>query len=210
MGGRGASSGTDKGKPNAATEYYVSGDGMWINSYLRGNEAIGELTESEKQYLRDLDTATDAPIKDKELYRSVDASAIFGPMQDGDYENLFTYLAYGANAWGKGEYAKGISNSVAEMIRKAEGRTITEKGSMSTTSERSVAEQWGGFSGSERPVVLEIKTSSNTKGVNLSSYDKNVDADQAQHERLLKRGQSYKVGKVEYKNGNIYISVTMK
>lgn len=65
MGGRGKDSarGAGAGKPNDATEYYVSGDGMWINQYLRGRGDFGELTESEKQYLSDLDKATNGKIK---------------------------------------------------------------------------------------------------------------------------------------------------
>ncbi len=207
--GSGNSAGGGSGKPNDATEFYVSGDGMWINQYLRGQEGFGELSESEKQYLKDLDKATDGKITDEVLYRSVDAQAVFGSMSDSDYDNLRQQVLYGENAFGKGKYADGIRQQVNSRIGRTEGKTITEKGFMSTTSEASVAEDWGGFSGSDKPIVMRMKPSKNTRGVNLSSYDKNVSADSAQHERLLARNQKYKVKKVYGKNGHIYVDVDM-
>lgn len=198
------------GKPNDATEYYVSGDGMWINQFLRGEDGFGELSESEKQYLKDLDTATNGKITDEVLYRSVDAQAIFGSMSDSDYDNLRQLVLYGENAFGKGSYAESIKRDVKSRIGRAEGKTIPEKGFMSTTSEASVAEEWGGFSGSDKPIVMRMKTGKNTRGVNLSSYDKKVSADNAQHERLLARNQKYKVLKVYGKNGHIYVDVILE
>lgn len=213
MGGRGSSnpgSGGSSGKPNDATEHYVSGDGMWINQYLRGEPGFGELSDSEKQYLKDLDKATSGAIKDDVLYRSVDADAIFGSMSDSDYDNLRQLVLYGENSFGKGSYADSIKRKVNEKISRAEGKTITEKGFMSTTSDSGVAEEWGGFSGSEKPIVMKITTNKRTKGVNLSTYDKNVSAENAQHERLLARNQKYKVRKVYAKNGYIYVDVNME
>ena len=213
MGGRGASSGIGKGgsgRPNEATEQYVSGDGMWINGYLRDSTGYGELSPGEREYLRDLDRATNGKLPDKTLYRSVDASAIFGAMGDDDYQNLYSVLAYGDNAFGKGAYAKSLVDKAKSRMQSAIGKTITEKGFMSTTSSRQVAEDWQGFTGSTKPVVMEIKTGSKTRGVNLSGYDKNVAPGDAQHERLLARGQSYHVDSIGLKNGNIYVNVTME
>lgn len=203
-GGRGGN-----GQPNDATEYYVSGDGMWINQYLRGKGGFGELSSEEKEFLNDLDTATNGKIKDDTLYRSVDASAVFGNISDVDYTNLSTALNYGGDAFGKGAYADGIRNKVNKIISNIEGKSITEKGFMSTTTSASVAEEWGDFTGSEKPIVMKIKPSKNTKGVNLSKYDKNVSKEDAQHERLLARNQSYKVKKVYAKNGLIYVDTLM-
>ena len=140
------------GQPNEATEWYVSGDGMWINQYLRGRGDFGELSQEEKQYLHDLDVATDGQIKDDVLYRSVDAEAIFGQMSDTDYDNLRQAVNYGMDTFGKGAYADGIRNRVNNIIDNTEGKTVTEKGFMSTTTSRDVAEDWGGFTGAERPV----------------------------------------------------------
>ena len=211
-GGRasGKAGGLQPGNPNDATEWYVSGEGMWINDYLRGRGDYGELTDKEKQALKDLDIATDGKITDDTLYRSVDASAIFGNMSEGDYADLSQALMYGSNSFGKGAYADSIREKVENRISKTEGKTITEKGFMSTTTSANVAEEWGDFTGSEKPVVMKITTSKNTRGVNLSSYDKKVDASQAQHERLLARNQTYDVKKVYAKNGAIYVDVKMR
>lgn len=209
MGGRGASSSGAKGmgKPNDATEYYVSGDGMWINQYLRGNGDFGELTESEREYLKDLDKATNGKVTADTLYRSVDATAIFGDMSGTDYENLRTALVYGTDSFGKGKYADGIRQKVDGLINKTIGKTQTEKGYMSTTTRKSIAEEFGGFTGSDKPIVMNIKPSKNTKGVNLSRYDKN--ASTPQKEVLLARGQSYKITNIYGKNGNINVDIEL-
>ena len=81
---------------------------------------------------------------------------------------------------------------------------------MSTTTSSDVAENWGDFTGSEKPVVMKITTSKNTRGVNLSGYDKNVSKSEAQHERLLARNQSYNVKKIYAKDGTIYVDVKMR
>ena len=112
--------------------------------------------------------------------------------------------------FGKGAYAKSLVDKAKSRMQSAIGKTITEKGFMSTTSSRQVAEDWQGFTGSTKPVVMEIKTGSKTRGVNLSGYDKNVAPGDAQHERLLARGQSYHVDSIGLKNGNIYVNVTME
>lgn len=217
MGGRGSNSmervggqRAQGGRPNDATEYYVSGDGMWINQYLRGRvnmAEFGELSDSEKQYLKDLDAATRGTVKEKTLYRSVDASAIFS---GGDLDNLRQYLQYGPDSWGKGAYAKSISDDVKAMIDNALGKTINEKGFMSASKDFAVARDWGGFTGASHPVVMEIQTTGNTKGVDLSGYDKNVAPEDAQKEVLLARGQSYKVESVSFKDSAIIVKVKMK
>lgn len=208
MGSRGASSGI--GKPNSATEYYVSGEGMWINNYLRGRGDFGELSDAEKQFLKQLDKATNGNVTADTLYRNVDAAAIFGNMSATDADNLRQALLYGTDSFGKGKYADSIRDRVNNIIGRVEGKTQTEKGFMSTTTDKSVAENWGDFTGSENPVVMRIKTGKNTKGVNLSGYDKKVSPSEAQKETLLARGQSYKINKIYGKDGNIWIDVEMR
>ena len=207
--GKSAGGGGGNGQPNDATEYYVSGEGMWINQYLRGKGDFGELSSEEKEFLNDLDTATNGKITDDTLYRSVDASAVFGNISDVDYTNLSTALNYGGDTFGKGAYADGVRDKVNKIISNTDGKSITERGFMSTTTSASVAEEWGDFTGSEKPIVMKIKPSKNTKGVNLSTYDKNVSKEEAQHERLLARNQSYKVKKIYAKNGLIYVDAFM-
>ena len=188
---------TKAGVPNDATEYYVSGDGMWINQYLRGLGDFGELTADERKYLAELDEATSGKIKPQTVYRSVDASAIFGDMSQMEYENLRDALIY-----------KDKSAPAQQALAKAErakGETITEKGFMSTTTDRELAVDWDDFTGSDKPVVLELETAPNTKGVDLSIYDKNVDADEAQNELLLARNQKWKPDSIGAQDGVIYV-----
>lgn len=199
-----------RGRPNDATEWYVSGEGMWINQYLRGRGDFGELFDREKQMLKDLDTATDAKINDEVLYRSVDASAIFGRLSDFDSDYLQQYLFYGGDSFGRGEYADGIRKRMKEIVDRTVGKEQTEKGFMSTTTDAAVAENWQDFTGAQSPVVLRIETSKNTRGVNLSAYDRNVAPEQAQKERLLARNQSYRINRIYVRNGNIYVDVKMK
>lgn len=195
MGGRGGSSGfvyTDA-DAESATEYYVSGDGMWINQYLRGNidDPGFMFTEQDKEYLRDLDRATNIPLKqDETLYRSVDAQAVFGKMSDIDYENLVGGLIYGDKY--------GLSKT-GHIINSAQGKIITEKGFLSTTKDALTAHEWGNFSGSNKPVVIEYHVPQGTRGKDLSSHS------MAQGEVLLSRNQKYKINSISARNGNIYV-----
>lgn len=196
MGGRGSNSGfqhTDADAESAA-EYYVSGDGMWINQYLRGNidDPEFQFTSQDAGYLRDLDRATSHRLlSDQTLYRSVDASAIFGKMTATQYENLVSGLVYGD------KYGLGKTDA---MIKAAQGKTITEKGFMSTTKDAQLAHDWGAFSGSSKPVVLELKVPKGTTGKDLSGHY------MAQKEVLLSRGQQYRIHSVSAKNGNVYVT----
>lgn len=209
MGGRGASSsigrGSGAGKPNEATEYYVSGDGMYINNFLREGR---ELDAQDKQLIKDLDLATNGSVKQDDLYRSVDAKAIFGDMDWIDYDNLDNYLRNGEKGFDKGSYSQSQLNKVKNIINKTQGKTITEKGYMSTSKDESVASDWGGFSGSEMPVVMHLKNTKGAKGVDVSIYDKNTSS--PQKEVLLGRNQQYKIDNISMKNGQIYIDATLK
>lgn len=208
MGGRGAKSsiglGSGAGKPNDATEYYVSGDGMYINNALRDGR---ELDAEEKQLIKDLDLATSGSVKQDDLYRSVDAKAIFGNMGWQDYDNLVQYLGYGANIFDKGSYSQAQLQKAKNLINRTQGKTVTEKGYMSTTKDESIASDWGGFSGSEMPVVMHLKNTKGAKGVDVSIYDKNTSS--PQKEVLLGRNQSFKVDNIGFKNGNIYVDVIL-
>ena len=185
-----------------AVEDYVSGDMMFINQILRGR--AGELTEDDKEFVKLMDSALADPIgKEQTLFRSVDAEAIFGKMSDGDYQNLNTYLLYGKDSFGKGNYADSIRSQVENIIRRADGSTITEKGYMSTTKDKELAYDWGGFTGSEKPVVIELKTPPETRGRDLKDFD--VESDE-QQEVLLARNQKYKILGIRGENGSIVIS----
>lgn len=179
----------------AALEEYASGNGMWINQYLRGRGDFGELTDLEKEYLRALDKATSRVINDDRLYRSVDASAIFGDIADGGYENLWTYLLYGKDSFGKGSYADKIRDDIESLIDSTLGKTITEKGFMSTTKDKDIATGFGDFTGSQAPVVLTLDASDITlHGADLGFLDIE---DEPQKEVLLHRDIDYRVDSID-------------
>lgn len=188
--------GLKDGVPNSATEYYVSGDGMWINQYLRGNGDFGELTENEEQFLHDLDVATNGKVEIDTLYRSVDAKAIFGNISDSDYSNLVDYVIYGDKAYSKGAYSQGLKEKAENLVSRTEGKEITEKGFMSTTKSEEIATNFGDFTGAEHPMVMKIDTGGYVKGVDVSLYDQNVSEGMEQQEVLLAREQDYIVERI--------------
>lgn len=185
-----------------AIEHYASGDGMWINQYFRNDgNGFGELSSNEKEYVKDLDSALNKTVKDKELYRSVDAKVIFG---DIDYYNLEAAVLYGA----KDKFSQSALNKAQSLI----GTTKTEKGYMSTTRDRNIAEGFGGFTGADNPIVMRITPSKTTKGADISKATKriaDIEKSDPQKETLLARNQKYKINKVYGKNGNIYVDVSM-
>ena len=176
---------------NNVLENYVSGDGMWINSYLRNPTEFGNLTEDEKEYLSIMDYALKNDIKEITLYRSVDAKAVFGNITDSEYDDLKSQLLYGND-----------NKKALELINSVKGKEIVEKGFMSTTTEQRIALDWGDFSGSDKPIVLELKTPKGTKGKNLHFLDFE---DDPQKEVLLARNTKYKINSIETKEGQIYL-----
>jgi hypothetical protein len=210
MGGRGATSPKGNREFSAgekeAIEYYVSGDGMFLNNHLQKRDGADKipLDSYDKKAIKNLDSATNRLIGKKTLYRSVDAQAIFGNMSDSEFDDLQSFLMNGESAM-TNEARQKAKNKIDNAINK----TITNKGYMSTTSKYEVARDWGGFSGSNKPIVLEIKTSGKTKGADVSYTDKNVAKGDEQYERLLKRNQKYKVKDISVKDGNIYVKVDM-
>lgn len=176
---------------NNVLENYVSGDGMWINSYLRNPAEFGNLTEDEKEYLNILDYALKNDISETVLYRSVDAKAVFGNITDIEFDDLKSQLIYGND-----------NKKALELINSVKGKEIVEKGFMSTTTEQRIALDWGDFSGSDKPIVLELKTPKGTKGKNLHFLDFE---DDPQREVLLARNTKYKINSIETKEGQIYL-----
>jgi len=176
---------------NNVLENYVSGDGMWTNSYLRNPTEFGNLTEDEKEYLSIMDYALKNDIKETTLYRSVDARAVFGNITDSEYDDLKSQLLYGND-----------NKKALELINSVKGKEIVEKGFMSTTTEQRIALDWGDFSGSDKPIVLELKTPKGTKGKNLHFLDFE---DDPQREVLLARNTKYKINSIETKEGQIYL-----
>lgn len=204
-GGKRASDGGFTESEGRAIENYVSGEGMWINSWLRsdGGGEMGPLSSSEQEYVRQLDKALNKTVESDTLYRSVDASAIFG--DSVDFYNLEAAVVYGDN--------NRFAQTAVNQANQAVGKTITEKGYMSTTRSEDVAANFGSFTGSENPIVMKIKTSKSTKGADVSNATEGIrqaERSDPQKETLLARGQSYIVKKIYAKNGHIYVDVNMK
>ena len=183
-----------------ALEHYVSGDGMWINQYLRGRGEFGELTDYEKEYLKDLKSATDRIVEIDKLFRSVDASAIFPGMDVYQYGELYNFLRWGPET-------KTQEDAFARLM-KVIGETRVEKGFMSTTRNYSFASEFGDFTGSDMPVVLKIDTGGKARGVEIPK--KLELEDDPQEEVLLKNGTEYTIKKMYVEDGNIVIDVKLK
>lgn len=215
MGGRGASSSI---KPKLtqsqmdSVDYYVSGEGMWINNYLRGREDFGELSSDEKEYLKDLDTLTsNNKVEQNTLYRTVDVEAIFGSMSYSEYDDLRNELVYNTFSKAKGQYSQNMAKMINDRINRLKGEKITEKGFMSTTKDLSIAENNMYFFGSQKPIILEINNVKGKKGYDVlkgsSKKLREVEARDPQKEVLLGRNQSYTIQDITTKNGNIYVKV---
>lgn len=210
MGGRGASSSMVSKSSLEAVEHYVSGDGMWINQYLRGKEEY-DLSQNEKRYLNDLEKATNEMLGDSQvLYRSVDASSIFGEMDTFEFDDFRNEIIHNGFSKDKGSYAQSLAKKYKNMATSVVGKKITEKGFMSTTKDYTTARDWNGFTGSSKEVVLEIKTKKTTKGVNLGKKMSSLNKRMGQNEVLLKNNQSYTVNNVSSRDGKIYIQVSME
>ena len=195
-----------------AIEYYASGDGMYINNMLRGRAGVDEsdLTEDDKQLIKDLDAALDKKVGKQTLYRSVDASAIFG--NDVDMYDLLDEIKYQQFSNTSGDFSQKKAKEINAVIDKTIGKTILDKGYVSTTRSLEIAEEWEDFTGSENPIVMIINTAENTKGANISNLTKyltEIEADNPQEETLLARNQKYKILKKKKKKGIVYVDVQM-
>lgn len=191
----------EESNTNSALENYASGDGMWVNNYLRNpslyESESGVLNETDKQFIADLDNATTTEtITDKKLYRAVDASAVFGNISDLDFENLQASVVYGNKE-------KLYADKVDSLINGAMNKEITEKGFMSTTKDEEIAANWDGFTGSNKEVVMELNIPDGLTGKDMKDFD--VEGDE-QKEVLLPRNLDYKVTEItKGKNGKILV-----
>lgn len=187
-----------------AIEYYVGGDGMWINQHMRGRMG-GQLSPFEQDFLKQLKSATDRPLPADihTLYRAVDARAIFG---DGfsmdDWEDLNTALKYNT----------GLTASrkqwVQSLLSRTNGKTIVEKGFMSTSKSYDLVVDWGDFTGSDMSLVLEFDNiPKGIKGADLKAFD--VEGNE-QLEVLLAPNTEYEVESITAKDGNIFVKAKLK
>lgn len=191
----------DEIEVNEAIEYYVSGDGMFVNNYLAGRTVDGVkpdqyFTKDDQWLLDGLDKATTSQeVTQKTLWRSVDASAVFGDISNIDFEALEGSLIYGTK-----------SKKADELLAAAKGKTITEKRFMSTTKDKDVAFEWGDYTGSEHPIVLEFEVPKGIKGKDLKAFE--VDGDE-QFEVLLQRGLKYDIKDITAEDGSIVVKAKL-
>lgn len=182
-----------------SVEWYVSGEGQWINQYLRNPAEFGELSEYEKEQLQLLDSATQKQeITDNKLYRAVDAQAVFGKMSDMDFDNLKGAVIYGDKS--------RMSQAALEKAQRMLGKEVTEKGFMSTTRDMDIAAEWNGYTGSTKDIMLVMKV---PDGIHGFDVEKRFEVEgEEQREVLLQRGLAYKVnsiGKQETEEGTVIV-----
>lgn len=188
-----------------AIRWYVSGEGQFINQYHRGRVGsdFGELSDMEKELSGLLDDATQRALPDDihTLYRAVDAEAVFGGITDMQYEALRSHLLYGDNQ-------KYTLSQLDGIVEKTKGKTITEKGFMSTTKSRELATEWGGFTGSDKPIVLLFdEVPKGVQGADLKRFD--IEGDE-QFEVLLARDTDYEVIDIFGEDGTIFVRAKLK
>lgn len=175
-----------------AVENYVSGDGMWVNRYLRDPSGYvqenGALTDEDRQFIKALDSATEKEnVTDKILYRSVDAQAVFGQMTDMDFDNLRNAVVYG-------DTSRPAQAALSRASAKV-GAKVTEKGYMSTTRDAETAYTWNGYTGSTKDITLEMNVPVGIKGFDV---EKMFEVEEMQqHEVLLQRDLTYEVEGIE-------------
>lgn len=198
--------GTLSDDEKTAVEWYASGDGMWINQYYRGLYDT-ELSEQEQKWLKDLESAVNSgTVKEDTLYRALTADAVFGRLTDTEYEHISWVLR-------NGKVENKFEQSAIDKANKALGKTITEKGFMSTTRDYEIAKDMMYFTGSERPVILEIHGTRGMKGLdvgNATPYLQRIEKEDPQKETLLARGVKYEPVKLRSDNGIIIVEVRIR
>ena len=178
-----------------AVESYVSGNTMYVNQLLRRNE---QLDNGEKELIKDLDKAIDKEIVSQDkLYRSVDASVVFGNLNDNDYENLEDFIINGADAFDKGAYSQSLLRRSQMLLNNTINKTITDKGYLSTTTSKKIATEFQYFTGAEHPLVMELEIpKDNVHGFPVYKYFEMED--DPQKEILLERGLTMKITNISF------------
>lgn len=181
-----------------AVEYYVSGDGMYINDYLRNRddpiERMGKMTEFDNDLVQNLTSATSRKHSNKILYRSVDASAVFGDISDEDWDALRNTLLY------------NLDGNAQPIIDDTLGKVIADKGFMSTTKKYGVASEFDDFTGAEHPIIIEFTNADKVKGFDLAEHFPELDDSMKQAEVLLSRDTKYRIKSISGKDGHIHVN----
>lgn len=182
-----------------AVDYYVSGEGMYINDYLRDRnnpvERMGEMTDFDKEMVRQLEKATNREHGYNKLYRCVDADAIFDNVSDMDWEYIQGNLGYGGN----NQRAKELIDSVKDKV-------ITDKGFMSTTKDYDIAADFLDTTGANHPLVIEFENANKVGGFDLEKFMGDIELRKEQKEVILHNNASYKIKNIAMdKMGRVHL-----
>lgn len=180
-----------------AVEYYVSGDGMYINDYLRNRnnpvDRMGPMSSLDKDLIKYLENATNREHSCKTLYRTVDASAIFGDINDTEWDNLKGKLLYNGD------------HDVSYLLEKAKGKVVIDKGFMSTTKDYDKALDFEDFTGAEHPVIMTLSNANKVKGFDVGKYLPELNKRMDQEEVILHNNSKYVIKDIIGKDGKIQV-----
>lgn len=182
-----------------AVDYYASGEGMYINDYLRDRnnpvERMGEMTDFDKEMVRQLEKATNREHGYNKLYRCVDADAIFDNVSDMDWEYIQENLGYGGN-----------NPRAKELIDSIKDKVITDKGFMSTTKEYDIAADFLDTTGANHPLVIEFENANKVGGFDLEKFMGDIELRKEQKEVILHNNASYKIKNIAMdKMGRVHL-----
>ena len=156
------------------------------------------MKENEKELVKMLDEATQTDVVDiPKLYRSVDASSVFGSMSQIEFEQLQDAIVFNA------DYERRQTQHIIDRAKP--GKVITEKGFMSTSEDYDVVSDWYDFTGSDKPMTLELSVPEGTRGCKVYEMTPEVEADDPQREVLLPRNTKYRIIEVTSKDGLVYV-----
>lgn len=189
-----------------ALEYYVSGEGMDINNLLRKRGQWSYLEQSYKnedglkKYKNDLLQVTKKKeVTQKKLYRSVDATAVFGNLTALDFENLQSKLVWGFDP------PQNVKGKIENLINKTKEKVITDAGFLSTSKDKDLTLDFDYFTGADYPIVIEFDVPKGIKGVDVEKANKELEQRMEQKEVLLAPNVQYQITEITEERGTIYV-----
>ena len=189
----------------SALEYYRE-DGYYINNILRQGLDLDNL---EEKYVEALDEMTKRDtVQQDTLYRVVDANTVFDGIDDFSYYDLRAHLLIGDDVYDRGAYSQGIKAKMEKMVKNPIGKTMNDKGFMSTTTDYETAlHKANDDTHGRNKVVLKITGTKGAKGANLGFMDKEYST--PENEFLLGRNNSYTYKRVFAKDGEIFVEASL-
>lgn len=163
-----------------AAKRYTSWEWMRINQYLRDPRDFGLLSKTEQWLLDDLDALTRSDtVKQKKLYRATSADWLLWRMNEDTWDDLLNSV-----------YWWETTTKVSDIINNSKGKVLEEKWFLSTTTDKTIADEWGWFTDWRHEVTLELEVPEWVKWKDLSNYDL---PDNPQKEVLLAQWTKYEI-----------------